>query len=893
MTARARTLTLVLIAGTLAGGAPGLRAQDLDNARLPAPGSPAGEALDPAAQALLEAPYLSDDERRDLRIFFGVWTPDDLDTPARLARAALVVGVYDHPALADDAADPGDRAEAALHRGEPERALEILAGDGSVRGARLRAQALFDLGRYQEAAGAVGPVIDKLARRQTESADEIAEAVRALNIRSRIVGSELGDGGDFRQMMQLLARARDELDRLDWRVRLAEAEVLYEKHNRAEALAAAREVLGLNHRCAEAMAMVANLAVDGFDFDTMNQLVWALDTLTTPAGPLGDRAPAHGEGSAEARLVEARAWLRQRNTDEARLALAPVRAQYPGRRDALALEAAAAAVAARPEEAADLLERLDELSPGSGEGQLVVGRALAEARQYDLAPAYLERAAAALPKWSTPAMELGLMELQAGEDARAIEHLAAATALDPFNARANNSLAMARELTTFATIETPHFVVRYKSGIDEVLARDMPAVLERLHDRVTGNGVGGIDHEPGARTIIDLMPDHAFFAVRITGMPDLWTIAASTGPLIAMEPPREGPGKKTGPYDWARVLQHEYTHTVTLSRSHNRIPHWMTEGMSVVLEDSPKDARTWGLLAGAWREGELFDLRAINVAFVRPKRPEDRSLAYAQAAWMIQFFNERFGPETPRKILDELARGATDAEAFERVLGMPEAAWFTDFVAWAHQELVEAGALLPAGEPTFEELCERDGVDPAVAFADAGRLDAWLGSYPEHPGVLACRASVMLRTLGGRPDGSMVPMLERWAAAAPGDDQPRRLLARIYLSSDNPKERAKAVASLEYLDAREQSTPAYASELARLHAAAGELEAAPRGAERAAMIAPYDADEREFAARVAIQSGHLDDAERHIEALTVLEPDRPRHQERLEAIKRMIEQRGG
>jgi Flp pilus assembly protein TadD len=122
----------------------------------------------------------------------------------------------------------------------------------------------------------------------------------------------------------------------------------------------------------------------------------------------------------------------------------------------------------------------------------------------------------------------------------------------------------------------------------------------------------------------------------------------------------------------------------------------------------------------------------------------------------------------------------------------------------------------------------------------------------------------------------------------PADDRPARLLSRVYLSSQDPAMRAKAIPHLEHLDLREQNSPAYASELARLHAAAGDTEAAWRAGERAAMIAPYDADEREFAARVAIQAGQLGDARRHIAALVLLEPDRERHRQRLEAIDRML-----
>ena len=106
-------------------------------------------------------------------------------------------------------------------------------------------------------------------------------------------------------------------------------------------------------------------------------------------------------------------------------------------------------------------------------------------------------------------------------------------------------------------IESEHFVLRYKPGEDEVVANMMLEPLEKMHADVAGR----FGHEPDRKTVIELMPDHAFFSVRITGMPRIHTIAACTGPLIAIEVPREGPpDKHLGLFDWLKVLRHEYAH---------------------------------------------------------------------------------------------------------------------------------------------------------------------------------------------------------------------------------------------------------------------------------------------------------------------------------------------
>ena len=68
----------------------------------------------------------------------------------------------------------------------------------------------------------------------------------------------------------------------------------------------------------------------------------------------------------------------------------------------------------------------------------------------------------------------------------------------------------------------------------------------------------------------------------------------------------------------------------------------------------------------------------------------------------------------------------------------------------------------------------------------------------------------------------------------------------------------------------------------------GEKELALKKATRALQINPYNADNRELAAEIAFESGQLDLVRKHIVALTIIEPDRPRHKKRLIAIDQLI-----
>jgi tetratricopeptide (TPR) repeat protein len=899
--------TTALLAAVLAIGArPGLAQEQ--GALVPGQVS-----LNPAARGAMEAPWLDEQERKELRVFHGAWEQADLDTPQRQAVVALNAYDFAHPALSDPAVPVELRAEARLRAGDPQGAIALLGEPASNRGARILAEAYEALGRYDDAQRAAMEPVHRLRQNPIDDPQELTEGVRAIFVLARIQGQP---ARDYEAMMGMLARAHQDLDRLYWPAKLAEAQLLVDKDNDEDAVAALHETLALNPRVADAWSALGHIALSRFDFDSVQAAAERLKRLN-PRHPL-----------AELLLAESR--IIQDDPDGAIDLLEPLLKRLPGLRAALGLMAAAQALRYDEQAFRAALARCDELSPRSAVALYTAGRLLSLCRQYQAAADVLNEAIRRQPAWAAPRIELGLMQLQSGEDDLALGALEDASGLDPFNKRAANSLSLLRELAGYATIETEHFRIHYKPGEDEVLAELMPQPLERLHALVTGR----FRHEPDRRTVIELLPDHETFGVRITGMPWIHTIAASTGPVIAMEAPREGPPSlHQGTFDWARVIQHEYTHTVNLSQTRNRVPHWLTEGAAVSMEKAPRDYETCRLLADAWRSGELFDLDEIKWAFVRPKRPSDRALAYAQAQWMVDYMDQRFGESALVRLMGLYFEGAREAQAMPQALGVSRQEFFSSFLEWAGQRIAEWG-LAPV--PTLEELEDQlRAADPELAAKTAtsqqARLDviaralaerigapgtargngrraltadrwpplikpdveiddptlgAWLQEYPGHPDLLELQLRRRIAQDGG-PDAALVDLLDRYARARPVDPFPHKQLVQLWLESDTPQ---RAIEHLEALDQREQKSPVFALKLAELYRATGQPQKALEKATRAVQINPYDADYREIAAASAIEARRFDLARMHVRAMTLLEPDEPRHRKRLEAIDRLIAQ---
>lgn len=831
-----------------------------------------GITLSPAVQRAIAATYLTDQERRDLRVFHGQWTHADLADPATAAKAALYAGDLSNPALENPAADPLDRAEAMILRGDIREAIELIKADDTMRALRLRAQGSELLGDLDDVRAATDTATTRLARLQSNDAQTLTEGVRILIIRARTVGVEQG-AGDYELMAQLLATVRDQLDRLYWPARLAEAKLLDARDNRPQAREALFETLALNPGSADAWFTLGEAHVQGFNFDAAEAVAIELDRLADRLRP--------GATSPFATLIRARSLLRQKEPRKAAQTLDPLLAEHPTMREALALRTAIAAVYRDTETENNLLATLENLSPGSALAHYEAGVQLADWRQYDPAMAHLSEATKRQPAWPEPWIELGLLAMQAAEDQTSIAALQRATQLDPFNVRAKNTLRLATELATYERVETDHFTIRYRTGPDAILAKEMAPIMETIHQRITGDANNGLAHVPDRKTVIDLMPSHDWFAVRITGMPDIFTIAASTGPAIAMETPRPNPGSTQRGYDWPRVLQHEYVHTVGLSRTKNRVPHWFTEAQAVFLEDGPWDESRARMLTVALETDGLFPLDELSLGFIRPRRPGDRSLAYAQAAWLYEFMVERFGSQAPIELMDAYAQGQTQREAFTTVLNIDQDDLEADFLTWAADKAREWGLLPEAGVPTIEQLAQQyqdQGND------DAPDLLALLETYPNHPQLIEKLARDRLDANNRRPTPEMQPLLTRWANAVPVADEPRRMLVLLARQDGIDPADTTTIGYLEHLDARAQYTGAYAAELARLYTARDEPQIALAKARRAVNIEPFDAATRELAATIAWRAGEFQLARDYVHALTIIEPDRQIHQQRLDAM---------
>jgi tetratricopeptide (TPR) repeat protein len=399
---------------------------------------------------------------------------------------------------------------------------------------------------------------------------------------------------------------------------------------------------------------------------------------------------------------------------------------------------------------------------------------------------------------------------------------------DPFNVRVSNMRKVLKHLGNYATLKTEHFELRYDPKSDGPLARYMAEQLEGIYVDLADK----FNHKPRGPILIEVFNSHMFFSGRTVALPDLHTVGACTGRMIAMASPHAAGIRQ--PFNWARVIRHEIVHIFNLDQTDFQVPHWLTEGLAVSNEGFPRPQPWNALLLERVPANEVMDLDNINLGFMRPKNPGDWHMAYCQSLLYVEHIRKEYGDKAIGELLAAYKDGLDTGAAIRRVCKVGK-----DKFEKGYREYLDAEVKKIRGKPaekrkTFAELkaaYEKNpkDADAAAEFAEAAlerrdriearkAAEAALGEKSDHP-----LASVVLARLE-RIGGNLKKEREILETAYNGNkDKPdTRLLKALGKLYYEEKEFAKAAEVLEAGRKAEPSDNEWAQQLTRVYALGGD-----------------------------------------------------------------------
>lgn len=339
----------------------------------------------------------------------------------------------------------------------------------------------------------------------------------------------------------------------------------------------------------------------------------------------------------------------------ARRTLADVLKVNPHRPEAWALLSALEHLASKPEPEAEARGKALAFWTRNPLVDNIIGQKLSQKYRFLEGAAAQKRALAFDPTHQPSQIQLAQDLLRLGDEEEEGWRLASKVfEADEYNVAAFNLVTLKETLGSFTTLTNDHFQLRMHPREAPVFGGRALELLERARADLTARYAC----ELSKRVNVEMFPDQKDFAVRTFGMPGgEGFLAVCFGHVITANSPASA---TVGPMNWEAMLWHEFAHVVTLQLTKNKMPRWLSEGISVYEERRANPL--WGeKLLPEYRElirkGEYQPIENFNAAFSEAPSPMHVQFAYYHASLVVEHILEEFGQEALRHILTDLGEG--------------------------------------------------------------------------------------------------------------------------------------------------------------------------------------------------------------------------------------------
>src|SRR4051812_16578213 len=753
------------------------------------------------------------------------------DTPYRAALRALNEGRYDEVEALAEKSDPNLaalKARAMVARGRYAPAEALLR---PIASRAPSSEAALELGLLQHRLGRpdAAALLEKVAplAEASDDASEVARGARALRA--------LGRFHEANAAYRLAASGAGN----DPSIQSGWGDLFLEKYENAEALKSYQMALQIDARWTPAIiGSAATLA----------------DENPPQAIALAKHALEINPSSVEAQMILAGEAADANKHDVAREALDKALAVNPSSLEAIALKAALLYIEDKPQEFEDEAAKALAIAPRYGEVYRVAGNLTARNYRFDEAVALVHRALALDGANAQAEADLGSHLLRTGDEPGARVALEASFKADPFNRVVKNQLDVMDKVDKYVTVRDGDVVVRLDPKEAPVLREYAMALAKQALSTLAAR----YEFTPRGPILIEIFPKQDDFAVRTLGLPGMvGALGVCFGRVVAMDSPNAGP---RGEFQWEATLWHELAHVMTLQMSNQRVPRWLTEGISVYEE---KKARAeWGremdvAYAGMLNRGETLKLKDLNSAFTNPKTI---SLAYYEASLLIEHIVNEYGDAGLRKLVRAFATGVDTDAALKASFNIDLERMQSGF-----DQMIEK---------TFGTMRRAMAVPEGVEELMKMPLAAVKPIAEANPRSFPVQMALGTAARKAKQNDEAMQAFARAAALVPlagGPGSPHEQMAAIALEQ---KDTARAISELTALVAVDFNNVEAARQLAELQRQNGVEDAATLTPvyQRIAAIDPFDPEAHAMLGRYALERNDAEAASREFRAVIALGP---------------------
>lgn len=743
----------------------------------------------------------------------------------RLIAVALAIGTVSDGratriAYAQGAVDPlVIKARAAINTGqyhEVEPLLKPLASKAPDGEAALELALFYEMmGRREESRPMLQRISDLQVGPRT-TPDEYARLGRAAR--------ELGEF----QLANDAYRIATEKAPKDPSLHTGWGELFLHVHNNAEAAQSFQDALEADDKWIPALVGMARALVDA----------------NPPAAEKAvQQALSLDANVVEAHLLQAQLHLDKSDREAAKAAVARAKSINPASLDTHALSAAIAYVEGRDADFQREANAALTINPRFAGAYRVPAELAASNYRFEEAVALSRKALEIDANDVRTLSALGIQLLRTGDEEDARKVLEKSFSIDKFDQTTFNLLTMMDSLEKFDVVTEGNIVFKSHPSDTPVMREYVIPLAQQALQTFSEK----YQFSPKGPILIEMFPKHDDFAVRTVGLPGMiGALGACFGRVVTLDSPKARP---PGDFNWAPTLWHELAHVMTLQLSRQRVPRWLTEGISTYEEKlgSPAWGREGELsFVAAYGQGEHMSVKELNAAF---QDPEKISLAYYQASILTEHIVQTYGMPALRKLLVAYGEGLEGEAALKAGLGVGFDALQADM-----DKVLSAkyGTIVKALRPP-KELEPGKGNPEAIAAA-----------FPDSFQAQMALADHLRKT--GRNDEA-VKVLERAAEMVPmatGARSPRAILAQMALERKDP---TRAISELEKLlqhaNTDLESARLLVKQLEATNAPQAKLMAAY---ERVAQLDPFDAANHSALGRLKMQAGDAKTAVREFRA---------------------------